>query len=466
MSLTVHLPNGYPAERRYAVEVLLREFLGLDYDVVAWEEKHVRVAGPEERAVVLPDGLFATPEAQWMTPASLPRRPLKVWNVLDAGLDAKVVRPQLPVIYGEDPDAGDFFEVDGRCIRLGLDIFGSAFFMLTRYEELVTAERDEHDRFRAVNSLAYQEGFLDRPIVNEYLEVIWACFERLWPGLSRRKRDFRLVPSHDVDFPFLFRFGGLKRLAKTCGTQLIRDRSPGKALRSIKQWLQVRSGNLAADPANAFDFLMDQSERNGLISAFYFICDNTAGELDGEYDVGHPSVRALLRKIHDRGHEIGLHGSYNTYLDPVQTTKEFTRLKAVCAEEGIEQNHWGGRQHFLRWRTPVTFRNGDSAGLAYDTTLGFADRPGFRCGTCYEYPVFDIVARQPLALRERPLIVMDATLQDRQFMNLGDKFDEIAAHIVNYRERCRRFDGQFTFLWHNNRLAGSADRSLYTAIFC
>jgi len=32
------------------------------------------------------------------------------------------------------------------------------------------------------------------------------------------------------------------------------------------------------------------------------------------------------------------------------------------------------------------------AGMDYDSTLSYADRPGFRCGTCSEYPAFDPVA--------------------------------------------------------------------------
>jgi hypothetical protein len=52
--------------------------------------------------------------------------------------------------------------------------------MLTRYEEVVKSDRDEHDRYLATASLDYQEGFLERPIFNEYLEILWACIKRLW----------------------------------------------------------------------------------------------------------------------------------------------------------------------------------------------------------------------------------------------------------------------------------------------
>src|SRR5438105_1699991 len=80
-------------------------------------------------------------------------------------------------------------------------------------------------------------------------------------------------------------------------------------------------------------------------------------------------------------------------------------LRRVCSEEGVEQATWGGRQHFLRWAPPL-WPAYERAGLAYDTSLSFADRPGFRAGICCEYPVFDLKGRRTLRLRERPLVAM------------------------------------------------------------
>ena len=45
-------------------------------------------------------------------------------------------------------------------------MFGSAFFMLTRYEELVVADRDQYGRFPAAASVAGREGFLGVPVVD------------------------------------------------------------------------------------------------------------------------------------------------------------------------------------------------------------------------------------------------------------------------------------------------------------
>lgn len=59
------------------------------------------------------------------------------------------------------------------------------------------------------------------------------------------------------------------------------------------------------------------------------------------------------------------------------------------------------------------------AGMSYDSTLGYADRPGFRCGTCFEYTAFDVVSDQPLSLRIRPLIAMDCTVIAERYLGLG-----------------------------------------------
>ena len=77
---------------------------------------------------------------------------------------------------------------------------------------------------------------------------------------------------------------------------------------------------------------------------------------------------------------------------------------------GIQQAQLGGRQHYLRWKTPDTAIAWDAAGLDYDSTLAFADRGGFRCGVCYEFPMYDLKNRRPLNLLQRPSSSWNAPL--------------------------------------------------------
>ena len=353
-------------------------------------------------------------------------------------------------------------EENGQCLEIGFDLFGGAFFLLTRYEEVARPVRDRHDRFPATASVAYRAGFLDRPVVNEYVELLWQCLQRLWPRLERRPRSPRILLSHDVDWPVVTLRRSRPQTIRAAAGDLVRRRDWRLAVDRWRSWGAVRAGDWDADVGNTFDFIMSESERHGLSSAFNFIAGHSAGAIDGAYTLDDPWIRSLLRRIHDRGHEIGLHPSYNTYLDPERTKAEFARLREACQDLGIEQAVWGGRQHYLRWRNPQTWQNWADAGLTYDSTLGFADEIGFRGGVCYEYPVFNLLTRQRLDLVERPLIVMDATLLGDSDRPGGSVSPAAAiAQIVALSDRCRQFDGDFTLLWHNTWLLQESQKAAY-----
>ncbi|HWI60605.1 MAG TPA: polysaccharide deacetylase family protein [Symbiobacteriaceae bacterium] len=445
--LHVKLPPTFPAERQYICAVVLGDFLGQDYRVEVMERNDVSISRDDGRELRLADVFFQTPGSFWLKPESLPARPLVRWSV-----PGTVVQPTLPVLYGRQ-----YYEVYPDHISLGLDIFGSIFFLLTRYEEAVKPDRDSRDRFPAAASLAVLESFLDRPLADEYVEVLWRALQTLWPGLERPRRESRVLLSHDVETPSSSLGRNYAHLALTTAGDLVRRGSPVLAVRRLAGSVKAYNGKPEADICNTFDLLMDAAERRGWRSCFNFITDHTAGQLDGTYAIGHPWIRSLLRRIHERGHEIGLHTSYQTYKDPAQIAREYDRLLAVADRERIRQDRWGGRQNYLRFEAPTTWAAWDAAGLDYDSTLGYPDQPGFRCGTCHEYPVFDLRSRRPLKLRERPLIVMERAPLDA--MRLIP--EEALQLIRRLRYRCKLVDGDFTLLWHNDRLADRKERDFF-----
>ncbi|GIV04873.1 MAG: hypothetical protein KatS3mg016_0448 [Fimbriimonadales bacterium] len=329
--------------------------------------------------------------------------------------------------------------------------------MLTRYEECVVRERDAYQRFPAKMSLAYREGFLSRPLVNEYLEILWIAMKRLWSFLERKPRTYRVIPTHDVDWPAVgYRVPWILVLRGALGDVLAR-RSFGSCVGRIGAKLL---NQFHIDPANTFDWLMHLSEAHGLQSEFYFIADHTSGIRDGVYTLKDDYIQDLLCAIHRRGHLIGLHTSYETYRRPEQVLHEFNRLRSVVQHIGIQQSHWGGRQHYLRWENPLTWQAWNDAGLDYDSTLAYADCVGFRCGVCYEYPVFNLKTRQSLRLRERPLIAMDRTLID--YMRLS--FDEVVDTLITLANRVRLFAGDMVLLWHNSCLLTPQQKALYNRV--
>ena len=224
--------------------------------------------------------------------------------------------------------------------------------------------------------------------MNEYLEILWACMERLWPYIERKKHDFRILPTHDVDHCLEYTFKLLPRLLREVASD-VKIKQFKRSLSRMLKWSQVRISEGSDPDYDTFNWLMDISEKTGLKSAFYFMAAEP-GPYDEGYKLEDPRLKALLRCIHERGHEIGIHPSYKSYRKPEVLKGEIERIKKVLESENISQNRIGGRQHYLRWRATETWMHWDEAGLSYDSSVGYAEMPEFRCGVCYEYPVFDL----------------------------------------------------------------------------
>lgn len=459
MTLLVKTPPGREAARRYAVGVVVGELLGLDWalELEDRDDVEITLCGRSGGCLRLADDLLGIAEDAWLTQGSLPQSPLRQWALPDSELALRLLGPTLPLLYG-DGDSPALLR-DRGCLTLSLDLFGCSFFMLSRYEEAVAdAPADPLGRFPAAASAAVRGDFLNRPIVNEYAELLWWCLHRLWPQLERTPRRYQVRPTHDVDVPLtVFGRSHLQNL-RSIAADIIRRRHPELALARLKSYLKVIGGHVDYDLYNAFPFLMAEAERRGLTAAFYFITDSPAGPMDGDYDFENNLwVRRLLRAIYARGHEVGLHPSYGSFDNLDQISKELTTLRRVCSAEGIEQSAWGGRQHYLRWKNPQTWRHWEKCGLSYDSSLGYVECFGFRCGICCEYPVFDLGGSQQLQLRERPLVVMDATPEV-----YGDKrWIHALPQMVAIADACKKVGGDFVFLFHNNRVVTGTQKAAY-----
>jgi hypothetical protein len=279
---------------------------------------------------------------------------------------------------------------------------------------------------------------------------------RLWPALSRRPRQYTYALTHDVDLPWVVARRTPREIIRSLGADVILRRDAGLLVRRIGAAVKRGESALDADPANTFDWIMSTSERLQTVSEFNFICGHTHPE-DGNYSMEDPWIQRLLVTIHRRGHLIGLHPSRGTYRDRDQLAGEFATLLRTCDALAIRQDCWGGRQHCLMWDTPVTWRNWDAVGLDYDNSMTYSTDVGFRCGVCREYPVFDVGARSRLRLRERPLILMEATL----LANMRVSHAAALEWTERLADACKRYGGKFSLLWHNNGLAGWRERRLY-----
>jgi len=162
--IKIKIPNNNLNERKYILDIIFNEFLGLDYTLKT---------GSKEYEIELKNK--------------------KILTIKDT-------------FFNKYPEDLEYLKLENIPKDISeLDIFAATFFMLTRWEEYVNQNRDEHNRFPAYESLAYKQSFLDRPIVNEYVEELKEMLLELDDSLVFKKREFELVLTHDVDSLYMWK---------------------------------------------------------------------------------------------------------------------------------------------------------------------------------------------------------------------------------------------------------------------
>ena len=173
-------------------------------------------------------------------------------------------------------------------------------------------------------------------------------------------------------------------------------------------------------------------------------------------------LQPILKRISDRNHQIGIHPSYKSSVDPSLFEIEKTRLEAALLRAGVSRWSQTSRQHYLRWNTLNTWRNLDSIGIKVDSSLGFADKPGFRCGTSRTFSTFDWSNSQMLNLKEQPLLIMDATLTGKNYLAL--EWSTALQKIADLVSICKRYEAPMTILWHNDRFRTQLEQAQYIEV--
>lgn len=415
--IKITIPNNNIDERKYIIDTFFQKILGLNYSVELSDNLNDYVLAFEEKKIILKDFFWSNN-----------LEPLSYLDVLNFPkvhytYNQFIVEENIPVLYGNGE-----LHISHNEISCGIDIFASSFFMLTRWEECITKDRDKHNRFPAVASIAFKNNFLKRPIINEYAEMLWNMLIFLGYSGSRREKKFEIILTHDVDLlkspnPFRLFFG-----------DILKRKSIKLAINKLPLFFH--------DPVNTFSFLMDVSERISVKSHFYFmaVSPDTLTNNPNNY-LNKSRFKSLIKEITKRGHIIGFHPGYFTFDNRDQWKSE---KKLLESSVGIKVTE--GRQHFLKFDITKTLNIWDEFGMTMDSTMGYADKEGYRCGTGDSFNVFDFLNRKTMKLIETPLVLMDGSLTTYQNLSSSD-----GKKIIEYYLKLgRKYKMKTVLLFHNS----------------
>jgi len=428
--LKILIPNNNINERKYIIDILLNEFLGLKYNLEIKNIKNYEIILENGNKVIIEDNFFNkfSKELEYLNEKNIPEK-------MEFAKNEFIVEDDIPIIYGNDK-----VEVKKNKIVCGIDIFASSFFMLTRWEEYVNKTRDIHNRFPAYASLAYKNNFLDRPVVNEYLEMLWNMLKKLGIKQERKKREFEFILTHDVDVTY--KYTSLLSGTREIVGDIIKRKNLVLALNNFLNKILAHL-KLKKDPFDTYDYLMDISEKVGLKS-YFFLHSSSSAKQDINND---KYLKKVGYKIKKRGHYLGYHPSFDAYNNFELFIKDKEKI-----ENMIEQKLDIGRAHFLRFEIPTTWQIWEDAKMKWDSSLSYADKEGFRCGVCYEYSVFNIITRKKLNLKEKPLIVMEGSFTTYQPNITPQEMKYKIKYLIN---KVKKYNGEFVFLWHNSSFGGN-----------
>ena len=340
----------------------------------------------------------------------------KLVIVPNGHLGKDIVLPDLTTPVVEQWSASDAPEQVVAVVRN--DLIYNTFFFISRAEEVINKQRDEHGRFAAAYSVLGEHNRLMVPTLDEYARLVMKAVGQPLPpsGFSH------IYLTHDIDTIAHYRhlrgaLGGLWR---------------GEWRQVLRSWRDIED-----DPAYTFPWLVEQDSRVPLAEKIYFVKHSFGKGYDyPQYNHRSPDAHRLRKFLEWNKVTIGWHSSYYGVGSIEQRSKRRDELSVH-------------RSHYLNCSIE-NMRKLVSLGITDDYTMGFADQAGFRLQTSRAVLWIDPERMQLTELVLHPLIIMDVTLSSKNYMALDqDEANYVCQQLI---DKVRMHNGDLCLLWHNTSI--------------
>lgn len=308
-----------------------------------------------------------------------------------------------------------------------------------------TARRDRLGRVPSDANVLVAAGLAERPVLSQWAQRIRRVAARAAQG-----RPFRTIApwpdgkrwcvalTHDLDVVALWPAFTALRVA-----ELVKKGEWAQAGRTLAAAAQR---TFASPVEEAALRILGIEVELGIRSTWFILCGTPTVASFGRGDLTYRPESAATRRILDAilagGHEIGLHGSFETAEHPDRFIVQHQRLAQLAPTMGR-----GVRQHFLRMEPGTSQRGMIQGGFRYDATWGFSDRNAFRLGVADVVPWFEARGDAVAPLDLVPFCWMDRTQSKYQGVEEPKEWTRAALECA---ERCREVEGLWCGIWHPN----------------
>lgn len=269
-----------------------------------------------------------------------------------------------------------FFAVS-ETSSLPFDIFAASFYLLSRYEEYLPHVKDKEGRFQASESLAFQEEFLELPVID-----IWAIrFRNLlkdkFPQYPFPEREFSVGTIIAVTEAFCYRKKGIVRVVLGLLVDLLQLK-PKHVLHRLQVMLKFRK-----DPYDVYSRLIRILKKHNVAMKFMFQVSDFS-TYDRNINHNRLELQSLIKSVADYA-EVGLQLGYYANQKFKVLKEEKKRLEDIIKRPVVS-----GINNHYNLLLPDTYNHMVELEFKNDFSMGYPEAIGFRAGTCTPFLFYDL----------------------------------------------------------------------------
>lgn len=323
----------------------------------------------------------------------------------------------------------------GEKSTVPFDIFSASFFLLSRYEEYLPHVKDSVGRFPVKESIAYQNKFLELPVVDLWAYKLLEMLKERFPDLENKENGYRFISIINVTTSHAYSHRGPSR---TIGGLLL-DLGNLK-FRNVWERISVLLG-IKKDPYDNFLELVEIHKKFPIETMFFFQFAKHSAH-DKNISTNNNKFRYLIKSVADYS-VVSLSTSFVSSLDKNVLKEEKKQLGNL-----INRPINYARLRYNKVNVPATYRNLVETEFTDDFSMGYTHEIGFRAGTCTPFYFYDIntEVRQPIKIH--PFAMHDYAL-----FKYRDK-DEIFEKMDNLFRLVKQVKGEFVLVFSNELLGG------------
>ncbi len=328
------------------------------------------------------------------------------------------------------------------------DLFGATFWLISRYEEYLPFKANKYNVFDYRSSLAWQNNFLDKPLVNIWGEALKKILLKKFPSLIFAPKQFKVTTTIDIDNVFKFKHKGFVRSI----AGVVSDLKSGN-LTQLKNRLQTLFLN-KTDEFDCYEYLIETNKTYGASVIYFFLLGDY-----GVNDKNHPSSNLQFQKLikHLADYSIsGIHPSFASNYNIQQLKIEIVRLSSITHKDIIYS-----RQHFGMLQFPVTYSELILAGIKNDYSLGYTTINGYRASICNSYKWYNLSNELETALVLHPFCLTDAALEKETKSNPEAAIEVLKTYINQVKQQ----NGEFITVFHNDMLSNTPKGMVWRGIY-